>query len=114
MTEPLILTYCNGQWIDQHNRKVVNPEVIDLGDKPNEGDCIKVPFMKTMRKTSKTKTFQKEDQLHELMDWVVNNVQTDDWQPQGTNWGGGEPGPMDPRIDLDAKYIVTITRIEQP
>jgi hypothetical protein len=64
-------------------------------------------------KTSKSKTFPKEDtQLHEVIDWVVEQIETDDWQPAGTNWGGGEPGPMDPRCDLKHKYIIQVIKVE--
>lgn len=63
---------------------------------------------------SKSKTFQKGDQFHEVIEWFSNQLETTDWQPEGTNWSGGEPGPNDPRCDLDHKYIITITKVSKP
>lgn len=44
MTEPLILTYRNGQWTDQHGRKVVNPKVADDHIIEPSGNYIIMPF----------------------------------------------------------------------
>lgn len=64
-----------------------------------------------MKTVSKSKTFQKEDQLHETVDWMVSQLEIHDWQPEGTEWSGGEPGPHDPRSDLKFKYIITVTKV---
>lgn len=58
-------------------------------------------------KTSKTKTFQKGDELSEALDFLIENIETHDYQPEGTHWSGGEPCPMDPRCDFAHKYIIT-------
>lgn len=71
------------------------------------------PQSEKPKRFTKCKTFQKGEQFYELIEWVGENVSVIDWQPEGTDWSGGEPGPIDPRCDLDAKYIVTITRIAQ-
>jgi len=65
-------------------------------------------------KSSKSKTFLKGDDFGEAIEWFTNQIETHDWQPKGTNWGGGEPGPHDPRCDLKNKYIITVTKIESP
>lgn len=62
-------------------------------------------------KTSKSKTFQQGDDFSEVVEWFMKQFETTDWQPEGTNWGGGEPGPFDPRCDLNHKYVVTITKV---
>ncbi len=64
-------------------------------------------------KTSKSKTFQKGDDLSDAFDWFISQLETTDWQPEGTNWIGGEPCPHDPRCDLTHKYTITITKAEQ-
>jgi hypothetical protein len=61
---------------------------------------------------SKSKTFHKGEDLSGMMDWFVNQIETHDWQPEGTEWSGGEPGPFDPRCDLKHKYIITVTKVE--
>jgi hypothetical protein len=67
-----------------------------------------------MKTTSKSKTFQKDEDYGQLIEWVMANIETHDWQPEGTDWSGGEPGPHDPHCDLMHKYVITIKRIEVP
>jgi hypothetical protein len=68
------------------------------------------PVEKEETQASKSKTFQKGDDAGELIEWFINQIETHDWQPEGTDWGGGQPGPIDPRSDLKHKYTITITR----
>lgn len=63
-------------------------------------------------KASKSKTFQKGDDYGELIEWFMKQVETHDWQPEGTDWSGGMPGPNDPVCELANKYIITVTKIE--
>jgi len=41
----------------------------------------------------------------------INQIETHDWQPEGTDWSGGEPGPHDPRCDLKKKYVITVKEV---
>lgn len=67
-----------------------------------------------MKTKSKSKTFAKGDaDIHEMIEFVVQNIETYDDTPQGTNWSQGEPGPHDPVERLSHKYIITVTRIEK-
>ena len=61
---------------------------------------------------TKSKTFAKGDEFHDMHEWFVQQIETDDWQPEGTDWSGGEPGPLDPRCDLKFKYRIIIQKIE--
>lgn len=64
-----------------------------------------------MRTKSKSKTFHKgDDATAEILDFVMSNLETDDYTPEGTDWSGGEPGPFDPRSDLKFKYVITLTK----
>lgn len=63
------------------------------------------------QRVSKSKTFQKGDDAGELIEWFHNQIETHDWQPEGTHWGGGEPGPHDPVCELKHKYIITVTKV---
>lgn len=65
----------------------------------------------TIQRSSKSKTFQEGDEFGELYDWFLNQIETVEWQPEGTDWSGGEPGPIDPRCDLKHKYTITVTKI---
>lgn len=60
---------------------------------------------------SKAKTFYKGDEFSEALSWFVKHIETHDWQPEGTNWIGGEPVPPDPRCDLAKKYVITIKEV---
>jgi hypothetical protein len=62
-------------------------------------------------KTSKSKTFQKGDDYGELIEWFMKQIETHDYQPEGTEWSGGEPTPFDPVCELTAKYTITVTKI---
>lgn len=62
--------------------------------------------------TSKSKTFQQGDDYGELIEWFMKQIETHDYQPEGTNWCGGEPSPHDPVCELKAKYRITVTKIE--
>jgi hypothetical protein len=66
-----------------------------------------------MEKKSVSKTFQKGDDYGELYEWFIKQIETHEWQPEGTDWSGGEPGPIDPHCDLAHKYIITVTRIDK-
>jgi hypothetical protein len=68
--------------------------------------------MNNLDPKSLTRTFQKGDDYGKMVEWLFNQFETDDYQPEGTDWSGGEPGPMDPRCDLKHKYRITITKIE--
>ena len=50
----------------------------------------------------------------EVMDWVGDNIEVHEWQPEGTCWIGGEPTPHDVRCDLKHRYVITITRFIEP
>ena len=63
-------------------------------------------------KTSRSKTFQQGCDYQEIIDWFVKHIDTEDFQPEGTNWSGGEIGPWDPECNLKHKYIVTITKVD--
>ncbi len=65
-----------------------------------------------LQRRSKSKTFQKGDDYSELIEWFMKQVETDDSFPEGTDWSGGEPGPIDPLCELRHKYIITVTKIE--
>lgn len=70
-----------------------------------------------MRKTdkryyikSKSKTFYKGDPFHETIDWIVKSLDTDEWQPEGTDCG--LLSPPDLRCDLAKKYVITIKKLK--
>lgn len=63
-------------------------------------------------KSSKTKTFQKGDEYGELIEWFMKQIETHDYQPEGTEWSGGEPVPYDPVCELVSKYTITITKVD--
>lgn len=68
-----------------------------------------------MKRTSKSKTFQKDLEFYEIMEWIgskESTIETNDYTPEGTNWSGGEPGPYDPVSALKYKYLITITKFE--
>lgn len=66
-----------------------------------------------MRTESKSKTFQKDSDFSEVAEWALNQFETTDFQPEGTNMSGGEPSPYDPECTLNHKYIVTVTKVIQ-
>ena len=63
-------------------------------------------------KTSKSKTFQKGDDYSEVVEWFMKQLEVYEWQPEGTNWSGGEPGPFDPVCELKAKYKIQVSKTE--
>jgi hypothetical protein len=67
--------------------------------------------MKTNETQSKTKTFQKGDNYGELIEWIMAQIKTHDYQPEGTDWSGGEPSPHDPVCELMFKYKITINQL---
>jgi hypothetical protein len=70
--------------------------------------------MKTAEYSS-SKTFQKGDDYGELIEWFMKQIETNDYQPEGTEWSGGEPAPYDPVCELKHKYrIVILKTIESP
>lgn len=60
------------------------------------------------RGNSITKSFKQGEDAGELIEWFINQIETHDWQPEGTDWSGGQPGPIDPRSDLKHGYRITI------
>lgn len=40
---------------------------------------------------SKAKTFYKGEDYGEMIEWFMKQIETVDFQPEGTNWSGGEP-----------------------
>lgn len=64
---------------------------------------------------SKSKTFPAGTDFNEMLEFLTNNeiIQTNEYQPEETNWIGGEPGPHDPVCELKYKYILTITQVNQ-
>jgi hypothetical protein len=64
-------------------------------------------------KTSKSKTFSKDTDFGEVISWFTDQIETNDYQPEGVDWSGGEPGPIDPRCDLVSKYIITVTKVTE-
>lgn len=63
--------------------------------------------------TSKSKTFEKGADFGDVAEWVLSRFETHDWQPEGTDWSGGEPGPHDPVCELKHKYRVVVIKIEE-
>lgn len=74
------------------------------------------PVNETNKKQkSVTKTFQKGDDFIDVVNFFTGHdmfIETHDYQPEGTCWSQGEPGPYDPRCELKYKYVITIRRIE--
>lgn len=65
-----------------------------------------------IKNISKSKTFQKGDNCtSEIMDFVMSNIETHDWQPEGIVSYADGLVPEDPRQDLKFKYRITITKI---
>lgn len=65
------------------------------------------------RKTYKSKTFFKAEDYGDLIEWVMHQIETHEYQPGGTEWSGGEPAPYDPVCELKHKYVITITKVEE-
>ena len=63
--------------------------------------------MTEVKKTA-TKTFQQGDDYGELIEWFMKQIETNDYQPEGTEWSGGEPAPFDPVCELKHKYTITV------
>ncbi len=53
---------------------------------------------------SKTKTFEIQSELGDIMDWVVSEIQTKDRE---IPYGGAEPA-LDVKIETIKKYTITI------
>lgn len=64
--------------------------------------------------SSKSKTFQQQEDYGNVVEWFFKQFETNDYQPEGTDWSGGEPGPIDPVCELKHKYIVTVTKVLKP
>jgi hypothetical protein len=62
-------------------------------------------------KVSKSKTFHEGADYGELIEWVMHQITTIDYQPEGTASYHDGLAPYDPVCELDAKYIITITRV---
>jgi len=64
-----------------------------------------------MRNASKSKTFQKgEDAIPEILDFVVNAIESEHYQPEGTQYSGDGLTPHDPQDLLKFKYIITVRK----
>lgn len=63
-------------------------------------------------RTLRSKTFQKGDELSDVLDWIVNNIDTHDYVPEGTSWIDGEPVPNDPRCELGYKYMIILQKFK--
>lgn len=61
---------------------------------------------------SKTKTFQKDQDYGEVIEWFMSNIETYDYEPEGTDWSCGMPGPHDPECNLSKKYVITIKELK--
>jgi hypothetical protein len=66
--------------------------------------------MKTEQIFCNSKTFQKGDDYSELIEWVLSKIKTIDYQPEGVASYNDGLSPYDPVSELDAKYVVTITK----
>lgn len=58
---------------------------------------------------SRAKTFYKGDPAGEMIEWFINQIETHDWQPEGTDCG--MLSPPDPRCDLKKKYVITVKEV---
>jgi hypothetical protein len=63
-------------------------------------------------KVSKSKTFAKGEDYGPFIEWVMAQVETHDYQPEGTESYGDGLCPYDPVCELKYKYVVTVTKIE--
>lgn len=59
--------------------------------------------------SSKSKTFPKESEFGDLMDFVIGQIET---EHREIPYGGAEPG-LDIKTETVHKYIITITKIEE-
>lgn len=57
---------------------------------------------------SKSKTFELQAEIGDLMDFVINNIETEDRE---IPYSGAEP-TMDVRVETKRKYKITITTYE--
>lgn len=60
-----------------------------------------------MEKTSKSKTFNQQSEIAGLIDWVVEQVETTDREVIQVT-----PPDYDVRVELNHKYIITITKVK--
>lgn len=65
-----------------------------------------------MVKTSKSKTFQKGDDYGEVIEWFMKQIETHEWQPEGTSSYGDGLAPFDPVCELTSKYTITVTKFK--
>lgn len=61
-----------------------------------------------MKRTYKQQTFHAGDDVQELIDFVFEHVDTNDREIPGTT----NLDPPEVSVELDAKYIIQITKIE--
>lgn len=66
-----------------------------------------------MTKACKSKTFAQGDDYGNLIEWVMHQITTNDYQPEGTASYSDGLAPYDHVCELDAKYIITITKITE-
>lgn len=61
---------------------------------------------------TKSKTFQKGDDVPDMLDFIMNNIETHDYQPEGISSYNDGLTPYDPVSELKHKYVITIKQIE--
>jgi hypothetical protein len=61
---------------------------------------------------SKSKTFQKGDDYGELIEWVMKQIETHDYTPEGTSSYGDGLAPFDPVCELKEKYTIIVKKVK--
>lgn len=65
--------------------------------------------------SSKSKTFQKgDDAIPDILEFVMNNIEAETYQPEGTQYSHDGLSPYDPQELLKHKYIITVTKLTLP
>ena len=58
---------------------------------------------------SKAKTFYKGDDYGDIIEWFMSQIETHDYQPEGTDCG--LLSPPDPVCELAKKYVITVKEV---
>jgi hypothetical protein len=61
-----------------------------------------------MEKKSKSKTFPPETDFGEIIQWVSDNIETHDYQPEGVSSYNDGLTPHDPVCEIPNKLTVTL------